>query len=232
MRSERIVRRESMTACLALMGIALSACRAEPSSPLSIAAAKGDAAQVRELLAGGADPDIPDATGWSPLHWAARGGHMAAIQVLLAGGADPDLTDIGHNDWTPLLHAIHRNQPAAARALLEGGADGDGGTADRLTPLIMAAGYGYTDMVDMLLAAGADPYVETECGLNALTVSVAGVSDIDRFTLGSCQTATVRSLLERAPDLKLSENFAGSFARFLARWSGCREVVALLEGRP
>ncbi len=66
----------------------------------------------------------------------------------------------------------------------------------------MAPGYGYTNMVRTLLTRGAEPFAQSS-GVTALDAAVEGSIDLDRFTLGTCQTATVRALLDTAPDLKL-----------------------------
>jgi hypothetical protein len=82
-----------------------------------------------------------------------------------------------------------------------------------------------------LLKRGANPYSSTADGSNALTVAVGGVPDIDRFTVASCQAATVEALLAKAPDLKLQENFSGRVARLSARIGNCGEVLRRLENR-
>jgi len=46
--------------------------------------------------------------------------------------------------------------------------------------------------VRLLLAKGADPYAETPDGDNALAAAVGGVPDIDKFTVGKCQTEPYR----------------------------------------
>ncbi|MFE5633072.1 ankyrin repeat domain-containing protein [Streptomyces sp. NPDC056470] len=48
------------------------------------AAADGDAQGMKVLLAGGADPEVADAAGWTPLHFAAQAQASPAIEVLLA----------------------------------------------------------------------------------------------------------------------------------------------------
>lgn len=166
----------------------------------------------------------------SELIRATREGRVGKIEVLLAQGADPDRRG-GRNDWTPLMHAIHKNQKDSALALLDGGADVNARRQDGLTALMMAAGYGYTEMVRELLVRGADAYLEHEDGIGALEAAVSGVPDIDEFTLGDCQTATVQALLEQAPDLQLHPNFWGRLARWVARVGGCTEVLQLLERR-
>ncbi|MFH9970206.1 ankyrin repeat domain-containing protein [Streptomyces mirabilis] len=50
----------------------------------------GDVAGLRELLAGGADPDASDAAGWTPLHFAGQVQDPLAAEVLLAAGASVD----------------------------------------------------------------------------------------------------------------------------------------------
>ncbi len=181
------------------------------------------AALFASLLIGcGMQPD-------NPLIGAARSGDTQAIATLLAGGADPNQR-WGVNGWTPLMHAIHKNQKASVEALMAGGADVNarsGGNA--ITALIMAAGYGYSDIVQLLLDKGADPYAETRDGASALAAAVGGVPDIDKFTVGKCQTGTVAALLEKAPGLKLKDNFYGRAARLAARAAGCTGVVDLLD---
>ncbi len=100
-----------------------------------------------------------------------------------------------------------------------------------VTALVMAAGYGYTDMVRELLARGADPYAQTTDGTTALAAAVGGVPDIDRFTICSCQTGTVKALLEKAPDLKLNSDWWGRSALWFARLGNCGEVLDLVEKR-
>src|SRR5579859_3233946 len=139
----------------------------------------------------------------NPLIGAARSGDTKTIAALLAGGADPNQR-WGVNSWTPLMHAIHKNQKGSVEALLAGGADVNArGGSQGVTALIMAAGYGYTGIVQALLDKGADPRTETTDGDSALAAAVSGVPDIDKFTLGHCQTATVAALLKKAPNLKL-----------------------------
>ena len=194
------------------------------SDPLDIAAATGRLEELRQLLAQGVEAGAKNGA----LKAAARAGQIEAIALLLRAGADPNARG-GVNDWTPVMHGIHKNQRQSVLALLDGGADVNGKNRQGLTALMMAAGYGYADMVRDLLAQGADPYAETKDGATALTGAVGGVSDIDRFTVCSCQTETVKALLEKAPDLKLKDNFWGRASLWFARIGNCKEVLDLLE---
>jgi ankyrin repeat protein len=139
----------------------------------------------------------------TPLVDAARAGDAAAVRSLLAGGADPN-EPAGNNGWTPLLHAIHKQQIGSVEALLEGGADVNRPSPDRTTPLMMAAGYGYTDIVRVLLRRGADPRIADGSGYHAVDLAAAGISDIDRFTLFRCQEDTVALLRAADPAVHIN----------------------------
>ena len=163
------------------------------------------------LLDRGTDLEEASADGWRPVIWAVRQDRPDILRALLAAGADPNAPVTGRNGWTPLMHAIHTRQSAesptarlgAIQTLLDAGADPNERSRKGGTPLIMAAGYGATDMVELLLDAGADPRLQTPDGGTALTAAVGGTGDLDRFTLGQCQTDTVEAILARAPDLRL-----------------------------
>ena len=158
---------------------------------------------------------------------AARSGDTKTLKTLLAGGADPNRR-WGVNNWTPLMHAIHKDQKASVEVLLAVGADINARCGDGVTALMMAAGYGYADIVKVLLDNGADIHAETSGGDNALTMAVGGVPDIDKFTVGKCQTETVATLLKEAPDLKMKDSAYGRAARLTARAAGCTEVLSLI----
>jgi len=136
---------------------------------------------------------------------AARAGDAAAIRSLVAAGADPD-QPAGSNGWTPLLHAIHKNQIVSVQALLDAGAGVNraAGTANPMTPLMMAAGYGYPDIVRLLLRRGADPRLTDSGGFHAIDLAVAGIPDIDRFTVFRCQNETAQVLRAAAPDVRIN----------------------------
>jgi len=211
---------------LMMSALLMAGCAAYQQSPLVQAAESGRTDQVARLLAGGADPRERTPRGFTALGLAAREGRVEVIELLVRAGADPNLRDTNENEWTPLLNAVHTHQREAVVTLLRLGADPDIGGG--LTPLIMAAGYGDTDMVRLLLDRGADPYRAVKPGENALGAAVGGSIDIDKWTLGDCQTETVTLLLERAPDLRLPRSVFGSFDIWKARMGNCAEVLRLV----
>src|SRR5262245_35893618 len=57
---------------------------------LHAAAASGDAAAIKGLLAKGENANMRDPYWRTPLHVAAYGAHHAAMRTLVAGGGDPN----------------------------------------------------------------------------------------------------------------------------------------------
>jgi uncharacterized protein len=129
----------------------------------------------------------------TPLAAAARRGDAAAIHDLVSRGADPN-EPAGSNGWTPVMHAIHKHQNEAVTALIDAGADVNRATVAGQTALMMAAGYGYADVVQILLRRGADARIKDANGESAIDWALAGMNDIDRMTIFNCQDATVRML--------------------------------------
>ena len=202
--------------------LAITGCGVAPRTPLAKAAAYGTAADVKL--------QIQDATAeqiQSALFPAARFGNRLAISALVEAGANLN-QPAGANSWPPLMHAIHKNQLGAMKELLNLGADVNYIAGNGQTPLIMAAGYGYADMVAVLLEKGADPAIQMIGGLTALDLAITGTADIDRFTIGNCQTDTVRTLLENSPKRGLQPTM---LARAALEAGRCMEIKKLLETR-
>ena len=92
-------------------------------STLHGAAACGDVALLRKLLAKGADVDGVDADGNSPLLLATHYGRLAAVQVLLDARAD--VNKAGKDGYTPLFVAAQEGRVMVVVALLRAGAEKD-----------------------------------------------------------------------------------------------------------
>jgi hypothetical protein len=206
----------TMRYVILLLTCVLAGCGDAPRTPLGKAAAHGTEAEVKALLRGAAPDQVQSA-----LVSAARFGNKVAVPIIVAAGADPN-HPAGVNSWPPLMHAIHKNQIAGAEALIDAGAKVNHTQSDGGTPLMMAAGYGYVDIVQMLLQKGADPGIRNASGETALDFAVTGVSDVDRFTYGSCQPDTVKTLLVRTPDPAV-------VTRAIRKAGTCSDVRAILE---
>jgi ankyrin repeat protein/tetratricopeptide (TPR) repeat protein len=147
----------------------------------------GDVAEVRRLLAAGADPNTKNSLGTgSMLCMAAYAGDLELARALLDAGADPNLPDeaplvlaldAGHYDAAELLAelgaspghgagssrtALHhllflRPSARAVSWLLAHGADPDARDDAGDPPLLVAARDGHVEIVAVLLRGGTDP---------------------------------------------------------------------------
>ena len=210
----------------------------EPTTPLTVAAERGDAAEVKKLIAAGADLNERDKSGYTALVWAARNGSTEVAEPLIEARADMNARDCARNGWTPLIHAIHKNNNEMARLLIERGADVNakaGKCTEKLveegaSALMHAAGEDNTEIVRALLAKGADPYAEYDSE-NALSRAVAGAMDFSRPDDKQCPTDTVKALLDHAPDLTTKRTVWDRKSVFVARHKGCMVMMELLEQR-
>ncbi len=146
---------------------------------LHYAAQEGQVEVVVLLLAVGADMSASDQHGATPLHLASSAGHVKVAKLLLAAGADLTASDeinrtpmaraimMGREEMVTLLLAAGANMwldlaiqfgtPAIVRQFLEAGADPNSSPSTKWTPLNRAVTFHNEEVVDLLLAAGADP---------------------------------------------------------------------------
>ncbi len=129
---------------------------------LHLAASLGHSEMIRFLVHEGLDVNVRDRRGNTPLHYAAYYGRVTAIQTLLALGADLHARNT-HRGETPLFSAIRGKKVRAVRYLIQRGARVNDRNAFGLTPLHVVAccAMGAVDLVDVLVAAGADLYART-----------------------------------------------------------------------
>ena len=126
-------------------------------TPLHLAAANGYKDIAELLLASKADIEAKDKSRSTPLHQAVASGaeHSDLVEVLIAHKADVNAADT--NGLTPLHYATLADNGKIAKLLLIHGAHPDiRDKVDGNTPLIIAAGKGYKDVAEVLLANGAD----------------------------------------------------------------------------
>ena len=142
--------------------VILTAWRAAHADGIHDAAMKGDLERLERLLDQGLDLNADNGAG-APLHWAIFGNQVDAVALLLERGAEPDASSAS---GSPLQLAVISGSVETARLLLDHGADPNKG--ERSTPLIVAAAAGRLDLVELLLANGAETAAVTFEGITAL----------------------------------------------------------------
>ena len=133
---------------------------ARGDTALAVASARGNLLAVKALLARGADASVRLPSGELALHRAAMYGRGAVIDVLIAAGTDVDVRISSRerrDGWTPLMVAAAEAKPEAAEHLIGAGAYVDARDHHGRTALVLAAWYGSAAVVNVLLAASADP---------------------------------------------------------------------------
>ncbi|KAK6061362.1 hypothetical protein COOONC_00972 [Cooperia oncophora] len=146
----------------------LSSLRNATGETLLIVAARANNVAAVKTLA--LDPEIldeSDSEEWSALLNAAHKGHTEVAKILLENGANVDFPDsLG---WSPLMWAVYKCHPEIVDLLLNYGAHVNLiDEEDGLTPLIVAAGRGFTAVVERLLAADAQVNACDKFGSTAL----------------------------------------------------------------
>ncbi|KAM0277052.1 hypothetical protein ACHAQH_006122 [Verticillium albo-atrum] len=132
-----------------------------------------DDKMIRFLLKNGADPNRPlGNTNVSVLNGLCAGEYISQAKTLLQGGADPNL--VPKSGQGPMYWAARcQNNELMACLLAHGGDFNLQLKHDGSTPLSIAAYYGNTRMVKMLLDAGANPSRKNHGGKTALDVARA-----------------------------------------------------------
>lgn len=143
------------------------------NTALMFATRAGDLRSAQSLVAAGSEVNAGNAFGTTPLIMAVHGGNPALLETLLEAGAEVNGNSPGH---TALHAAVLRGNLAAVNVLLAHGADTealiekptpvrrqttDYNFHDALigsTPLWLAARFAEPEIMQALLAAGADPF--------------------------------------------------------------------------
>jgi ankyrin repeat protein len=120
-------------------------------------------------------PELADARsydGWTPLHLAAFFGRGQVVRALLDRDANLDALSTNYMANTPLHAAIAG--PCVmdlVRDLLQAGANPNARGATGYTPFHLAASRGNRELVDLLLACGADCSLLLDDGKSAVDVA-------------------------------------------------------------
>ena len=184
------------------------------ATPLSEAAAAGNATMIEALLKAGADPNtLTTADGETVLMTAARAGQVDAVQVLVAHGANVNARE-NYRGQTALMWAAAERHPQVVKFLMDHGADWKVVSFDRnnvipklsaassitpmakggLTALDFAAREGDVDSARWMLDAGADINQLDADNTHALTIALMN----KRYTFA-------KFLLERGANPNLAD---------------------------
>ncbi len=123
--------------------------------PLHLSLQLPDVEMAGLILDRGARPDMVDRKERSPLHLAAACGSAPLSSRLMKQLVPLNARD--SNGATPLHHAAANNRPAAVQALLHGEPDLEVLNGKMRTPLWVAVDSSAHGVMELLLAAGANP---------------------------------------------------------------------------
>jgi ankyrin repeat protein len=227
-------------------------------TPLTFAAREGDLESAKYLLDAGADINQTTEYGWTPLLTATNNRHYQLGAFLMARGANANLPNKG-GWTPLYLATDNRNIEGGdypvpkpdldhleyIRMLLDHGADPDARAKDNTltrtiftmqwfyesgcTPFVRAAQSSDTELMQLLLDYGADPFLTTDNGDTALTAA-AGIGWVEGVTYE-------RSVKENADaigmllDLGLDPNGSNKEGRtplMGAAMKGRNEVIQML----
>ncbi|KAK8009845.1 hypothetical protein PG990_008810 [Apiospora arundinis] len=125
-------------------------------TPAHISCIEGHLDILETLVSYHANIAAKDARNRTPLHEAAHNGRSEMMKYLLQGGADPTAADLSGN--TPLHDAARFGKKAPIQILLRYNVDVNvqNNQSGRLSPLMVAALAGRTDVMRLLIEHGAD----------------------------------------------------------------------------
>lgn len=123
-------------------------------TPLMLAASSAGAATIQALADGGADLTVPNPKnyGAQAIHYAARDANVEALEALVAAGASIDSLDSTRT--TPISYGAYFGRYDVVAACLDLGADPNIADSWGSTATQWAYTNGFTEIGDMLAAAG------------------------------------------------------------------------------
>jgi uncharacterized protein len=188
---------------------------------LHAAAAKGDAAAIKQLAAAGSNLDARDGHGRTPLMVAAFQRQHTAARALIEAGADLNALESQAYDVITIA-AVLDDLEMLKLAIASGGNTAAMTSPYKGTALIAAAHLGHAEIVAALIAGKAPLDHINNLGWTAL---------IEAIVLGdggARHQATVRALIDGGADLNLADG-QGVRPLTLARQRGYAKIADMLE---
>ena len=211
-------------ACSALVShaqVAPSPAEKQGYRGLHAAAARGDTAAIKAMIAKGEKADVRDGYARTPLHVAVYGGYHEAMRALVAAGANPNALERDRYDIVTIAAVAH-DAPTLKVALELGCSAKNVTSRYDGTALIAAAHLGHAEVVRMLIGAGAPLDHVNNLGWTALIESIV-LGDG-----GPRHTETLKALVEAGANVNLADR-NGQTPLTLARRRGHGEMAKLLE---
>lgn len=142
------------------------------NTPLHIAAMKGDPQIIKQLVKLGAKLDVKNKFGSTPFQLAIESGHIEAVKALYKDRSQLSVVD--NNGDTPIIMASKTNRTDILSFLLSMNKKTINElNIDGKTALMIAADYGSTNIVEILVDSGADKTLKSREGKTALDYAKA-----------------------------------------------------------
>ena len=185
------------------------------------AASKGDAKELKNLIAKGESPNIRDNHGRTPLHVAAFGGHHEVMRILVSAGVDPNALENDRYDIVTIA-AVENDIPTLKLSLELGGSAKNVTSRYDGTALIAAAHLGHFEVVQILIDAGAPLDHINNLGWTALIESIVLGDGGERHL------KTLKALVDAGANVNIADQ-GGQTPLSLARSRGYTKMGSILE---
>lgn len=220
-------------------GAEVDAATPKHDNALTVASASGSEDVAIFLLEAGADPNAEDGHGIAPLHYAVAQG-IADITNIAPTAAFDEHYRVRPSNMLELARALFdhgANPNARIKQVLVTfgttvGLNGPGAPSMvDATPFFLAALSADVDLMRMLLAAGADPYLPSLGNTTPLMAAAGGVFDAYRSNEDEDKALeAVRLMVELGPDVN-EPNAMGQTPMHAAAFTGATEMVQLLADK-